>query len=792
MAHFCDDDLQRYLTKHKLTLEARRYIEEASCGPSRNPGHGPSTAVAGEYQSEKMGVCVNAESNLEFSFAILLDFDDGVIAFYEQPPEVDCIRTNIRGTTRLRGYTPDFVVLGSRGPCVIEVKPEEQIIKRLQKPTAEWIKRDGVIIDLPAERAFMQMGLPHRVVSEADIGGVLVANCKLLLRGRHGGSDAPNSEFVSRCKKIISEERLCSLARLAEQLGTKDLSPFLYMIATKSLCVDLSQALLSRPETCLVSADRYLLNGDTYEAWRASTTSDPSQSAQFPVGKHLQRCLDALEALRSGGQCRSQRRWAAKIRKGKANGVGPLLAIAPNYDKSGNRNPGRPPVVLAFCENVIRDCWVGAKKPTPAALYREYRAAAVEWHPELVPLSRVTFKKILKKLEGELARARSGNRAANALSPPVPISDRYLRADRPFQLAAADHYLCNLHCILMYANGIKYAQRPWLTVLRDCATNMVLAVWISFRSPSKRSCALVMRQCLREHGRLPEAIIVDNGSDFRSVYFSAFLAHCGVDLRFRPSGNPKYGSEAERYFHQFQSLWLSNRPGHCGSIEEVRTISGAQRPEKLACMTLDQFYSEVTTFNGWINQYCAGSASASPNVLHARGLEQFECSGQKISHDMDFLIASSVDEVGYTFDPQRGLHIGAHFYYHPALLTQTGRVVKQIPARLDPEDPFQCYVYVNSSWVVCLASLATSNRLRGPLERAVEAIIETDGDDLRKLARQDAELDLVRRMWSCDEHLSSATEEVNVAVPISKPPDDDPFSALTDREIGPIKMGVWE
>ena len=75
--------------------------------------------------------------------------------------------------------------------------------------------------------------------------------------------------------------------------------------------------------------------------------------------------------------------------------------------------------------------------------------------------------------------------------------------------------------------------RPWLTILRDIYSDFPLACWLRLGAPSKRSVALVLRQCARLHARLPEGIVVDSGSDFRSVYFSALAAHCGFNLIFR-------------------------------------------------------------------------------------------------------------------------------------------------------------------------------------------------------------------------------------------------------------------
>ncbi|CAM5419883.1 hypothetical protein RLIN73S_05978 [Rhodanobacter lindaniclasticus] len=192
-------------------------------------------------------------------------------------------------------------------------------------------------------------------------------------------------------------------------------------------------------------------------------------------------------------------------------------------------------------------------------------------------------------------------------------------------MASCDHYLIDLYSAVLDANGVTYAMLPWLTVLRDCYTKSVLAFWITLKSPSRRNCALMMRQCLRRHGRLPETIIVDGGADFSSVYFSGLLAHCKVNLMRRPSGHPRYGSEAERFFGQFKDLWLSLRPGNKISIKEVRSVSGSHRPEKHACLSLLDLWEDLLAFSEWFDSYATDSSLASPRVLMQRGLAQYGC-----------------------------------------------------------------------------------------------------------------------------------------------------------------------
>src|SRR5690606_31054649 len=121
--------------------------------------------------------------------------------------------------------------------------------------------------------------------------------------------------------------------------------------------------------------------------------------------------------------------------------------------------------------------------------------------------------------------------------------------------------------------------------------------------PSRRSCALIIRQCQRSHGRLPEGIVVDRGSDFRSVYFSALMAHCGIDLIVRPASHPRFGSEAEGFFGQFQKLWLAGRPGNRIHGKEVRAVSGNRQPQKLACLTLLDLWEDLEEFRGWFEHY---------------------------------------------------------------------------------------------------------------------------------------------------------------------------------------------
>ena len=82
-------------------------------------------SVTGSFASQKNGQMGSFESLLEKEYMLLLDFDDSVESFEEQPVTIP-----VPGVTK--GYTPDFLVhyyadptAGEiRKPLLTEVKPE--------------------------------------------------------------------------------------------------------------------------------------------------------------------------------------------------------------------------------------------------------------------------------------------------------------------------------------------------------------------------------------------------------------------------------------------------------------------------------------------------------------------------------------------------------------------------------------------------------------------------------------------------------------------------------------------
>lgn len=796
-----DRELEEYFDKHGLSEPARNYIREAHEAPSRLVGTSGGNNVVSGYQSAKGGVSIQTESRtVEHAYAIELEYSELVIEFWDQAPAVDVIRTSRKGKPRRGQHWPDFVVINKTGPAIREVKKADKIEDLLQTKPADWIRTESGVTFRPAAETFAQLGLAYEVVSSESLNTLRTDNLKLLLQARKKAL-LITDEIRAAVDRALSEQAWMSLAALATRIGAVDHTPLLQLINEGTLHAFLSEALLSKPESALVAQSPVLLamskelnpERSTYEV---PLGSEPHVSIKLvPSGKQASRGLANLARLDSGEKSRSQRRWKGGIertlKRGEATTA--LRALLPAWENCGNRTPRLRKVQVECLNAFIKEAFADGKRPHITAAHKLYKKSAELRHPGLPAVTRPTLKAyIAHSAPEEIAEGRGGKRAANAAVPPSPVGERQLLATRPFQLGTMDHYLTDLHCILARLDGIVYTARPWLTVLLDIDPNYVLAFWLSFRAPSRRACAMAIRQCVRAHGRLPEEIVIDRGPEFESVYFPALLAHCDVGPVWRPSKHPRYGSQAERFFGQFKTQWLSLRPGNTASYREARAVDRSHAPSKLAVLTIEQLLTELLAYCEWRNLNLIGLTDQSPAERVAWGLRTFSCSGAPVVNDHAFMIASAVDVRDCALDSTRGLHIGPRHYWHPELrkLATVGRVEE---VREEPEDPYRVYARVDTKWVTCLATGAQQFLVKDPVQRLAEAIRIGEGQTPRTKAKEDADQLLIGQMVGFDARWAAEASQAPVAPPATDVQDtqDSILERTSSAPSQPLATSKW-
>ncbi len=795
-----EKELEGYFDQHGLSEPAREYIRLTRANPSRLAGAQATTNVVTGFISSKAMLSIQTESRTgEYACACELEYSKGVLEFWDQPQPISVARTYSNGKKRSGSYTPDLLVLRSDGPEVLEIKPEKKIQQFLQRRPADWQRSEPHTIYRPALEAFEKLGLRHRVVSDAEFSPIRTANLRLLLASRLV-PDAVNDDIRAAVTRAMATDAWIRLSKLGERVGITDLTAIIQMIDRGIVYACLSEELLAQPESAWVSLSTDLLMlrkqlGPDNSLHEALPEGGGTVSCQLvPTLVQATRGLKILSFLKNGGgKKRSVGRWRKKIREGSARGENEFEAVRPKTERCGNRTPRLHQTVLDFLDEFIRDYFA---KPTRLSIYKAhkiYKQLAKEKHPHYPPVSRPALEKFIRKKDPKkIGSGRGGRRAANAAAEPSPVPSRQLLAARPFELGTMDHYYADVVCVLAASNGVVYKVRPWISVLVDVNSGNVLAVWISFRAPSSRACAMVLRQCVRKHGRLSEEIIVDRGPDFESVYFTALLAHCGVGPGHRPAEHPRYGSEAERFFLAFKTQWLNMRPGNLANYKEARAVSRTHSPYNTAELTIEDLLSELLAFCDWYNASKVSLQLRSPAEQLAWGVRTFSCSGRIVAYDQRFIVASAVDVSDYTVDPTRGIHIGELRYWDPALTKLTAKKhVEEV--RMEPEDPNRIYALIEHKWVTCLTPAARKFHAMDPVLQLAEAIRTHDGRTARQQAKDDADQALIKMMREMDE--KRVARQVNEArLPTTSRDNGEPpsiFKELRDVPITPLKPSNW-
>jgi putative transposase len=361
--------------------------------------------------------------------------------------------------------------------------------------------------------------------------------------------------------------------------------------------------------------------------------------------------------------------------------------------------------------------------------YRIYLWELVDTNKESADqrISRVsfpTFMKIIDQMDAEeVALDRGGQRAANAVAMPSPPFARSMATTRPFERAHIDHYQIDQHIVIASVKQRKITRRPWLTIARDEYTGAVVGMSLSFNSPSRVACVTVLRDIVRRYGRLPEAIVVDNGKEFGSVYFEAILARFGVSKQSRPPGAPRFGAPIETVFRRFKEEFLTSLPGSTSNDQRGRSVSRSHSGQATATWSiLDAFESYEGYFWQYLNQFPSHGNTHSPWEKLTDGLRRFSCAGIKVEYDEQFVMASAIPiPRALILDKSRGIRYRDKWYVHPALFSLRQRA--KVHAMWEPWDSQCIYALVDDRWIPCYhghaereAALYSQSRMLAAIE----------------------------------------------------------------------------
>jgi putative transposase len=418
---------------------------------------------------------------------------------------------------------------------------------------------------------------------------------------------------------------------------------------------------------------------------------------------------------------RAIRKWKAMARQGYAEYGNEFIGLIPTTSRRGNRERRYGPRTLEIMREVI-DTEVLSDKASGLFTCWSTVVDTCKMEGLLVPSIR-TFQTEIKRLTTpeEFKKAREGEKAGYDLELPYISLDRETprHGTRPFEIAHIDHTELDLQFV-NESTGTAMG-KAWLTVMIDAFTRVILAWALTFNDPSYRSCMLVVRDCVRRHGRIPRTVVVDQGSDFKGIYFDQLLAHFGVHKRMRPASHPRFGNIVERFFGVKNANLTHALRGNNKALQTPRRMSATHDPRNLAVWNLRAFRE---AFEGYLTQvYHAVEHPAlgvSPSVAQEIGLLQSGCrSHTLVAYDRNFLIATMPTTDKQTSKIQKDGSFKANRvdYFSESLRKYVGR---DLAVRYDPYDISRAYAMGDAGWIE--ARSMYSRDLEGRTEKEIEAI----------------------------------------------------------------------
>ncbi|MEB2319635.1 MAG: hypothetical protein OZ935_13350 [Pseudomonadota bacterium] len=149
----------------------------------------PARKVQNRYGNAMLKVATRKAGSIhvesrrgEYAAAILMDADSDILTFRAQPPTLDLLITDAKGTTQGRQqYTPDFLVIKDDTFIIREYRDATTLTKRaLKSPHQFYLDDAGKWHYRAAEDAYKAMGIAYEVIANQDLPHRLITNTRFL------------------------------------------------------------------------------------------------------------------------------------------------------------------------------------------------------------------------------------------------------------------------------------------------------------------------------------------------------------------------------------------------------------------------------------------------------------------------------------------------------------------------------------------------------------------------------------------------------------------------------------
>ncbi|MFP3848064.1 Mu transposase C-terminal domain-containing protein [Pseudomonas sp. W5-01] len=321
------------------------------------------------------------------------------------------------------------------------------------------------------------------------------------------------------------------------------------------------------------------------------------------------------------------------------------------------------------------------------------------------PCQRTVLRRIKATLTArQVTRLREGKAVATQKHAARPGKRK---TERPLELVQMDHTLADI--ILLANDRVHIIGRPWLTVVIDVNTRVLLGYYLSLHSPSAVSVASAMshavlmkndfleRLDLAKYSYpffgVPALVYMDNAGEFTSAKFLSALIQAQIAYDHRPLGAKHYGGHVERYIGTM--------------MNKVHLLSGTTMSDSRARKDLSKCAAPTMTFREFSRWFCLQVFEYHNKVHSGLGKSPTEAWNSYFKPEgitpyppivtdphqfrLQFMPADTRDVHPY------GIQFKGRFYWDPILEPYIG--TKKAVFKYDPFSLSQIWLRVDSSYI---------------------------------------------------------------------------------------------
>lgn len=422
----------------------------------------------------------------------------------------------------------------------------------------------------------------------------------------------------------------------------------------------------------------------------------------------------------------SLERFKATARQAR-NELEALVALSDEIENRGNRVPRVDDRSEALIKQAIEEKFNTKEAPTQLAAFKYYkalceRAALDEPHRPLpYAVSSTTFYKRIARHQS--TTARKGKRYAYQVAKITVAGSNQLpvHAVQPHEGCYIDGTVINLATVSGFDPSVPL-HKPYLMAAEDAGTTQCRAFLLLYEPPSAATVLLVLRDYVRRHGRLPRFLALDNAKEFRSENLREFCRLYGIDLRYRPPGQPRGAAPVEALIGASEIEVISNLVGNTRSLKDPRLTTKSMNGFNFASHTLVSAYNVLENyfFNVREHRVSAALGMTPHQYEQQRMLEAGARQHVIVRYDENLLLLTSphAKRPFHKVDPRRGVWVDGMWYAH-ADLRGLPKGTK-VEVRIEPFAARVVYVNVRGHWKAAVG--INSRQLDGRTRREVQIV----------------------------------------------------------------------